>query len=193
LDYPFNRSPDLSRRIANSAEELNTLRTREAIHFGFRYNSNSGAMGDIKAILRRRMNRRLYFALSRVKRNPSVVLQVAKNELAVRRVVARSKKPDTGPKDWFSGIDDESWFWMNTVGRRKLKSVAAIVPGVPDESMQANFTGGVEDTTFREGFAAYQLFNSRVTTKSMGSDRVLPGGPRTSNPLIKSDRRKTAN
>lgn len=44
------------------------------------------------------------------------------------------------------------------MGRRRLPSVAAIVPGVPDASLQANYTGGSEDATFKEGFAAYRLF-----------------------------------
>lgn len=35
-------------------------------------------------------------------------LRAVKNEPAVRRVIARSEKPDTGPKEWFSGIDDET-------------------------------------------------------------------------------------
>src|SRR5207247_1519771 len=105
-----------SRRL--SKRRAVTLRTSEAIRSGFRYNANSEpAVGDIKAILRRHMNRRLYFALSKVKRSPSVVLRVAKNELAVRPAIVRSEKPNTGPKDWFSGIDDETWLWMNTTGR----------------------------------------------------------------------------
>ena len=44
----------------------------------------------------------------------------------------RGRKPGTNPREWFSGIDDDAWLWMNTVGRRRSKAVAAIVPGVPD-------------------------------------------------------------
>jgi SAM-dependent methyltransferase len=88
------------------------------------------------------------------------IVGAVKNGPAALNAIRRSGKPHTTPRDWFSVVDDDAWFWMNTVGRRKLKSVAAIVPGVPDESMQANYTGGAEDTTFREGFAAYQLFKS---------------------------------
>jgi SAM-dependent methyltransferase len=88
------------------------------------------------------------------------IVRAAKNGPPALSAVRRSGKPHTTPRDWFSVVNDDAWFWMNTVGRRKLKSVAAIVPGVPDESMQANYTGGSEDTTFREGFAAYQLFKS---------------------------------
>jgi len=78
----------------------------------------------------------------------------------MRRAIARSRKPGTIPKDWFSEADDDAWLWMNTVGRRRLRPLAAIVPGMPGASLQANFTGGTEDVTLREGFAAYRLFKS---------------------------------
>ena len=105
-------------------------------------------MGDIKAILRRHLNPGLYFALSRVKRSPSVVLRVAKNELAVRPAILRSEKPNTGPKDWFSGIDDETWLWMNTTGRKRRKAIARLLPEMPEVSIQEGFTGSSGDSTF---------------------------------------------
>ena len=117
-------------------------------------------MGDIKAILRRHMNRRLYFALSRVKRSPSVVLQLAKNELAVRRANVRSEKPNTGPKYWFSGIDDETRLWLNTTGRRRHKAIARLLPEMPEVSIQESFTGSCGDSTLGKGFRAYRLFKS---------------------------------
>ncbi|MFZ0520497.1 MAG: class I SAM-dependent methyltransferase [Candidatus Acidiferrales bacterium] len=83
-----------------------------------------------------------------------------KNEPVVRRVVARSKKGGTGPKDWFSGIDDETWFWLNTTGRRRRESVARIVPRLPQASVQENYTGSSGDWTLREGFNAYRVFKN---------------------------------
>jgi SAM-dependent methyltransferase len=121
-------------------------------------------VGDIKAILRRHMNRRLYSALSRVKRSPSVVLRVAKNELAVRPAIVRSEKPNTGPKDWFSGIDDETWLWMNTTGRRRRKAIARLLPGMPEISIQEMYTGGSGDQTLRAGFNAYRIFKKCYET-----------------------------
>jgi SAM-dependent methyltransferase len=109
-------------------------------------------MGDIKAILRRHMNR-LYLALSGVK-----------SELAVRRAIVRSEKPNTGPKDWFSGIDDETWLWLNTMGRRRHKAIARLLPEMPEVSMQEGFTGSSGDSTLGEGFRAYRLFKKCYET-----------------------------
>jgi SAM-dependent methyltransferase len=86
------------------------------------------------------------------------VLRVAKNELAVRRAIVRSENPNTGPKDWFSGIDDETWLWMNTTGRRRRKAIARLLPEMPEVSIQEGFTGNSGDSTLREAFIAYRLF-----------------------------------
>ena len=94
----------------------------------------------------------------RIRGIASGILKAARNEPARRRAIAGSRKPETSPNEWFSGIDDEAWFWMNTTARRRLKTTANLVAGMPDASMQATFTGGTEDSTLREGFAAYQIF-----------------------------------
>jgi SAM-dependent methyltransferase len=47
---------------------------------------------------------------------------------------------------------------MNTVGRRRFKSIAHILPGLPGAAMQATFTGNAGDTTLLEGFRVYQVF-----------------------------------
>ena len=122
------------------------------------------AVRDIKAILRKHMNRRLYLALSAVKRSPSAVLRAAKNELAVRRAIARSGKPNTGPKEWFSGIDDETWLWMNTTGRRQRKAIARLLPEMPEVSIQEIYTGGSGDQTLGHGFNVYRIFKKCYET-----------------------------
>lgn len=94
----------------------------------------------------------------RLRHIASGALRAVKNEPVVRRVIARSEKPDSGPKDWFAGIDDETWFWINTAGRRRRKSVARLVPAMPEVSMQESFTGQSGDSTLREGFNAYRIF-----------------------------------
>ena len=92
------------------------------------------------------------------------VVDAVKNEPAVRRVRARGKKPGTNPNDWFSGIDDKTWFWMNTAGRR-YKSIASLVPGMPEVSVQQMYTGSAGDATLQEGFRAYQLFKTSYETR----------------------------
>jgi SAM-dependent methyltransferase len=105
----------------------------------------------------------------------SALLRAAKNEPAVREVIARSKKRGTSPKDWFSGISDEGWLWMNTTGRRRRKAIAGLVPQMPEVPMQERFTGSSGDSTLREGFNAYKIFKNCYETHigPVGSCRAV--------------------
>ena len=102
--------------------------------------------------------------LRRLRHITSGALRAARNEPAVRRIITRSEKPDTNPKDWFSGIDDETWFWMNTTGRRRRKAIARLVPKMPEVSTQETYTGWSGDSTLREGFDAYRVFKKCYET-----------------------------
>lgn len=82
----------------------------------------------------------------------------------MRLAKARSKQPGTSPKDWFSGLNDETWLWMNTAGRRRRRAIANLVPQMPEASIQATFTGQQGDSTLREGFDAYRIFKNRYET-----------------------------
>jgi SAM-dependent methyltransferase len=83
----------------------------------------------------------------------------AKHEPAVRRAISRSKLPNTSPVDWFSGVDDETWLWMQVSKRiRKRQEIASLLPGLPPVAMQEIFTGSAGFSTLYEGFLAYQLF-----------------------------------
>jgi SAM-dependent methyltransferase len=100
----------------------------------------------------------------RFRRLASAVIQVAKNEPVVRRAIACSEKPGSNPKDWFAGISDETWFWMNTTGRTRRRAIAELVPQMPEVSLQENFTGYSGDSTLREGFDAYRIFKKCYET-----------------------------
>jgi SAM-dependent methyltransferase len=105
----------------------------------------------------------------------SGVLRMVKNEPAVRVAIARSKQPDTSPTDWFSGLNDETWFWMNTTARRRRSAIANLVPQMPEVSMQETFTGQSGDATLREGFDAYKIFKTCYETHvgPIGSCRAV--------------------
>jgi SAM-dependent methyltransferase len=94
----------------------------------------------------------------------SAVLRMAKNEPSVRVAISRSKQTGTSPKDWFSGLNDETWFWMNTTARRRRKAIANLVPQMPEVSMQEFFTGQSGDAALREGFNAYKIFRNCYET-----------------------------
>jgi SAM-dependent methyltransferase len=61
------------------------------------------------------------------------------------------------PNSLFRGISDPFWFWVCTEGQRTHSVIRAILPGVPSESIQLNFTGSKGDAVLREGFSMYQL------------------------------------
>ena len=102
--------------------------------------------------------------LRRLRHITSGALRAARNEPVVRKVITRSETPDTSPKDWFSGIDDETWFWMNTTGRRRRKAIARLVARMPEVSVQETYTGWSGDSTLREGFDAYRIFRKSYET-----------------------------
>ena len=103
---------------------------------------------------------------------PVRALKTLKSGPAIRRALERSKKPGTSPKDWFSGVDDETWFWMNVFGR---KALANLLPRMPEVSMQENFTGSSGHATLREGFDAYRIFKTCYETHAgpIGSCRAV--------------------
>src|SRR5215472_3900786 len=94
----------------------------------------------------------------RLRHIASRAFRTAKHTPAVYRAIVRGKNPGTEPKDWFSGMNDEAWFWVNTVGLRRHPRLAAFVAKMPDVSLQANYTGSCGDSTLREGFEAYRVF-----------------------------------
>lgn len=102
-------------------------------------------------------------------------MRAARNELAVHKVIARSKMPATTPRDWFYGIDDEAWFWMNSAGRGRRNGIAHLLPKMPEVSLQETFTGSSGDATLGEGFNAYRLFKKCYQTHigPIGSCRAI--------------------
>lgn len=109
----------------------------------------------------------------------SAAFRAAQNEPAVRSVIGRSRKPDSTPHDWFTGLDDETWFWMNTSGRRHHESIARLVPGLPAAALQDTYTGQHGDATLGEGFNAYKLFKrcyEKYAPPLAPSTRVLDFG-----------------
>lgn len=62
------------------------------------------------------------------------------------------------PNELFSGVGDNFWFWLCTEGYQREPFVRNILPAMPDEEVQLNFTGATGDSVLREGFSAYVLF-----------------------------------
>jgi hypothetical protein len=43
-------------------------------------------------------------------------------------------------------LDDETWFWLNTVGYRQHAEVRRVLPSLPDPELQARVIGSSGDT-----------------------------------------------
>lgn len=58
----------------------------------------------------------------------------------------------------FGGINDDFWYWLFTDGFDNNALINKVLPGLPDEQTQANFTGRTGHLALSEAFAAYKLF-----------------------------------
>lgn len=58
----------------------------------------------------------------------------------------------------FSGISDDFWIWLFTDGYRSHPLLRSVLPGMPSEEIQLNFTGDSGDATLRDGFKSYTTF-----------------------------------
>jgi SAM-dependent methyltransferase len=68
------------------------------------------------------------------------------------------------PMELFHGISDGFWFWLCTEGYERHPSLQAVLPGLPDETIQLNLTGSQGEQVLREGFRAYVLFKGLYET-----------------------------
>ncbi|PYN82310.1 MAG: methyltransferase [Candidatus Rokuibacteriota bacterium] len=71
---------------------------------------------------------------------------------------------DKAPMELFHGISDGFWFWLCAEGYQRHPSLRAILPGLPDEAIQLNFTGSKGEQVLREGFRAYVLLKEQYET-----------------------------
>ncbi len=78
--------------------------------------------------------------------------------LALSQVRRRARRPGATPRECFSHVHDSAWFWALSEGVRTQPWLRELLPGLPDESLQAQYTGLSGDETLHEGFRAYQLF-----------------------------------
>ncbi len=68
------------------------------------------------------------------------------------------------PHELFSGVSDEFWFWLLTEGRRRNSRLRNMLPGMPSEDVQLQYTGDKGDPILREGFNAYRVFRDQYET-----------------------------
>jgi SAM-dependent methyltransferase len=86
-----------------------------------------------------------------------------------------------GAKDLFrlfNDADDDLWLWMHTQGRRALPLLERLLPALPPEALQLQFTGRCGDQTLKDGFRNYRLFReiARTHLGELSGARVLDFG-----------------
>jgi hypothetical protein len=69
-------------------------------------------------------------------------------------------------KKIFSDVNDDFWFWLFTHGYDNSPIVRQVLPSMPDEQTQANFTGRSGHLALSEAFAAYKLFKKILAENS---------------------------
>ncbi len=68
--------------------------------------------------------------------------------------------PRGGPHEVFRGVSDDFWYWALTEGRRANATLRELLPGLPADELQVQFTGHSGDEALNEAFWIYQAFKS---------------------------------
>ena len=76
------------------------------------------------------------------------------------------------PQELFRDVSDDFWFWMQTEGYRKSPELREILPGLPPEAKQREWTGASGDSTLGEAFLAYKLFK-KIAQYNLGNGTGL--------------------
>ncbi len=83
------------------------------------------------------------------------------------------------PYSIFKGSDDDFWFWIYTRGYSQRKSLQTILPSMPEESLQLQFTGISGDTALEEAFSFYQFIKQSAKHQGLSitpETRILDFG-----------------
>ncbi len=82
--------------------------------------------------------------------------------------VLDSAPPGSTLRDMFQGCTDADWLWALTDGRRTHPRLQELLPDLPAEDVQANFTGRSNAQAFEQAIAAESLFLR--TARELGLD-----------------------
>lgn len=80
---------------------------------------------------------------------------------------------DASLRGLFRGCADEDWLWALTEGRSADARLARLLPALPPEEFQKQFTGRSHRATFEQAINAVNLFLSEA--RAMGLDTARPG------------------
>jgi ubiquinone/menaquinone biosynthesis C-methylase UbiE len=83
------------------------------------------------------------------------------------RLIQSAAQSTATPHKLFGKFDDEFWLWVNTAGYKEHPVLREMLPSLPDESVQARFTGLKGDDTLTRAFRIYTLFK-QIAEKHYG-------------------------
>jgi SAM-dependent methyltransferase len=83
--------------------------------------------------------------------------------VAIETLVATAAS-NKAPTELFHGISDGFWLWLCNEGYGRHPALQAILPSLPDEAIQLQYTGSKGEPVLREGFRAYVLCKALYET-----------------------------
>ena len=89
------------------------------------------------------------------------------------------QRGDRTPREIFGDVSDPFWLWINTDGYRNSAQLRRILPGLPDESVQRQWTNRAADEALAEGNQIYRLVRGlyeRHVGEIGGADGILDFG-----------------
>ena len=76
---------------------------------------------------------------------------------ALLRSRGTERREITSPRLAFKNSSDRYWFWLLSRGWQVRPALREVLPGLPEERIQQNWTGSTGDATLREGYKFYCL------------------------------------
>jgi len=73
-------------------------------------------------------------------------------------------------REIFGDVDDDFWYWLFTDGYDNNEIVRKVLPGMPDERIQAKFTGRSGHLALEQAYAFYRLSKDILSRNSRNLD-----------------------
>lgn len=88
-------------------------------------------------------------------------------QLITLKLIRETSFKGKTPREIFSKMEKEHWYWLLTEGYRNNPALRTILPGTPSEDVQLMFTGTKGDVVMREGYNIYSLVKD-IYEKNIG-------------------------
>jgi ubiquinone/menaquinone biosynthesis C-methylase UbiE len=93
------------------------------------------------------------------------------NKDILNEILGSHPRSTVSLKEIFGNVSDDFWFWLFTDGFKEHPLLETLLPSMPDEEIQCNFTGTSGKATLTEAFSAYKLFKQIAGNHSIDLTR----------------------